>query len=154
MAIAWQRLDIVVLRGGSVTAPVVWPNGFGDPAEYNLLTFKALKDPLSAFAMKELVSHNVSYRKLVSPDLDHLLPEEYFRLIAVSMQYPRGLAQRIALQPRGPGAYDVQWGRIKRGRESYSPSWSRFLGRPRGRSVASRPSILAVCCCQPSAPNG
>ncbi len=110
LSVQQQRLDVVVLRGGSATAPVRWPDGFGTPAEYNLLTFKALKDPLSAFAMKELVSHSVSYRKLVSPDLDHLLPEEHFRLLAVSMQYPSGLAERIALQPRGPGAYDVQWG--------------------------------------------
>jgi hypothetical protein len=100
----------VVLRRVGAAAPVVWPDGFGTPAEYNLLTFKAIKDPLSAFAMKELVGHSVSYRKLVSPDLDQLLPEEHFRMVAVSMQFPSGLAEQIALQPRGPGAYDVLWG--------------------------------------------
>jgi hypothetical protein len=26
------------------------------------------------------------------------------------MAFPRGLAARVALQPQGPGAYDVQWG--------------------------------------------
>jgi hypothetical protein len=105
-----QRLDLVILRRVGESAPVAWPDGFGEPAEYNLLTFKAVEDPLSAFAMKELVSHSINYRKLVSPDLDHLLPEAHFRILAVSMQYPRGRAQQIALQPRGPGAYDVVWG--------------------------------------------
>ncbi len=110
LSVQQQRLDLVVLRGGSVSAPVVWPDGFGSPAEHNLLTFKALKDPLNVFALKELAAHGVNYHKLVSPNLDHLLPEEYFRLIAISMQYPRGLAQRVTLRPCGPGAYDVQWG--------------------------------------------
>jgi hypothetical protein len=110
LSVQQQRLDIVILRRVGESVPVAWPDGFGEPAEYNLLTFKAVKDPLSSFAMKELVTHSVNYCKLVSPDLDHLLPEEQFRMVAVSMQYPRGLAQRIALQPRGPGTYDVQWG--------------------------------------------
>src|SRR5260221_8437435 len=52
----------------------------------------------------------VNYRKYVSPDLDHLLPEDHFRLLAASMQFPRQLANRVALQPQGPGAYDVIWG--------------------------------------------
>src|SRR5262249_54600388 len=43
-------------------------------------------------------------------DLDHLLPEEHFRLVAASMRFPRQLASRVALQPQGPGAYDVVWG--------------------------------------------
>ncbi len=110
LSLQQQRLDVVILRRVGESAPVQWPDGFGTPAEYNLLTFKALKDPLSAFAIKELVAHGVNYRKLVSPSLDRLLPEEHFRLIAVSMQFPRGLAQQIALRPRGPGAYDVVWG--------------------------------------------
>ena len=110
LSLQQQRLDLVILRRVGAAAPVAWPDGFGTPAEYNLLTFKALKDPLSAYAMKELAAHSVNYRKLVSPNLDRLLPEENFRMVAVSMQFPRGLAERIALQPRGPGAYDVLWG--------------------------------------------
>jgi hypothetical protein len=105
-----QRLDLVILRRmGSSVAPV-WPDGFGRPAEYNLLTFKALKDPLDPWALKELSAHGVNYRKQISPDPDRLLPEAHFRLLAASMHYPRQLASQIALQPQGPGAYDVQWG--------------------------------------------
>jgi hypothetical protein len=110
LSLQQQRLDLVILRRAGPAAPVVWPDGFGTPAEYNLLTFKALQDPLDAFALKELAAHGVNYRKLVSPDLDHLLPEGPFRLVAVSMRFPRGLADRVVLQPQGPGAYDVLWG--------------------------------------------
>lgn len=105
-----QRLDVVVLRHGHDAPPPHWPDGFGTPAEYNLLTFKALKDPLDGWALKELAAHGVNYRKFISPDLDHQLPEEHFRLLAASMHFPRGLAERIALRPQGPGAYDVVWG--------------------------------------------
>jgi hypothetical protein len=106
LSLQQQRLDLVVLRrvGGPAADPV-WPDGFGTPAEYNLFTFKALKHPLNAFALKELASHGVNYRKLCSPspDPDDLLPEEHFRLLAASMHFPRQLASQIALQPRGPG---------------------------------------------------
>ena len=95
---------------GPDSAQPVWPDGFGKPADYNLLTFKALKDPLTAWVLKELAAHGVNYRKYVSPDLDRLLPEEHFRLFAASMHFPRGLAGRVTLQPQGPGAYDVIWG--------------------------------------------
>jgi hypothetical protein len=105
-----QRLDLVVLRHTCAAPQPHWPDGLGTPAEYNLLTFKALQDPLNAWALKELVAHGVNYRKLISPDNDHLLPEELFRMFAVSMRFPRNLAQQVNLQPQGPGAYDVQWG--------------------------------------------
>jgi hypothetical protein len=110
LSLQQQRLDLVILRRVGEAAPANWPDGFGTPAEYNLLTFKALQDPLDAGALKELAAHSVNYRKLVSPDLDHLLPEEQFRLVAVSMRFPRRLAERVVLQPQSPGAYDVVWG--------------------------------------------
>src|SRR5262249_13630799 len=110
LSVQQQRLDVVILRRAADAPEPQWPDGFGTPAAYNLLTFKALQDPLDAWALKELAAHGVNYRKYVSPDLDHLLPEEHFRLLAASMRFPRGLAERVALQPLGPGAYDVTWG--------------------------------------------
>jgi hypothetical protein len=105
-----QLLDLVILRHIADAPEPHWPDGFGTPAEYNLLTFKALKDPLVAWTLKELAGHGVNYRKYISPDLDHLLPEDHFRLLAATMHFPRQLASRVALQPQGPGAYDVAWG--------------------------------------------
>src|SRR6516165_1093841 len=69
-----QRLDLLILRRVGAAAPVSWPDGFGAPADYNLLTFKALKDPLDAWALKELAAHGVNYRKYVSAAPDQLLP--------------------------------------------------------------------------------
>jgi hypothetical protein len=110
LSLQQQRLDVVVLRRGGDAPEPHWPDGFGTPADYNLLTFKALQDPLTAFTLKELAAHSVAFRKYVSPSFDQLLPEASFRLLAASMRYPRGLAELVALQPQGPGAYDVLWG--------------------------------------------
>jgi hypothetical protein len=110
LSLQQQRLDLAIVRRSHDGPQPRWPDGLGIPADYNLLTFKALQDPLDAFAVKELAAHGVNYRKYISPDLNHLLPEEHFRLFAVSMRFPRSLAERVVLQPQGPGAYDVQWG--------------------------------------------
>jgi hypothetical protein len=110
LSLQQQRLDIVILRRRDNSTPATWPDGFGTPAEYNLLTFKALQDPLNHWTLKELAAHGVNYRKQISPDPEHLLPEEHFRLLAVSMRFPRQLSSRVQLQPQGPGAYDVIWG--------------------------------------------
>jgi hypothetical protein len=110
LSVQQQRLDIVIIQvGGDRPAPL-WPDGFGTPAPHNLFTFKALKDPLNPWALKELVSHGVSYRKLRSRGRRDLLPEEQFRLFAATMQYPRNLEEHITLRPVSPGAYDVNWG--------------------------------------------
>jgi hypothetical protein len=110
LSLKQQRLDLVGLRHTHDAPEPVWPDGFGPPAEHNLLTFKALQDPLDAWALKELAAHGVNYRKHISPDLDHLLPEEHFRLLAASMRFPRRLADRVTLRPVSAGAYDVVWG--------------------------------------------
>jgi hypothetical protein len=110
LSLQQQRLDLVILRRKGPGAPPHWPDGFGTPADYNLLTFKALQDPLDGWALKELAGHGVNYRKQISPNPDVLLPESDFRLLAATMQYPRKLASQITLQPQGPGAYDVWWG--------------------------------------------
>ncbi len=95
LSLQQQRLDIVILRRTGDAPEPQWPDGFGSPAEYNLFTFEALKDPLDPGAIKELAAHGVNYRKYVSPDLDHLLPEDPFRLLAASMPFPRQLAGRV-----------------------------------------------------------
>jgi hypothetical protein len=110
LSLAQQRLDLVVLRRKGHSIEPVWPDGFGMPAEYNLLTFKALQDPLDPWALKELSAHGVNYRKQISPKPDQLLPEAHFRLLAATMRFPRQLASQVPLQPQGPGAYDVLWG--------------------------------------------
>jgi hypothetical protein len=103
LSLQQQRLDLVILRRKGPGTPPRWPDGFGTPADYNLLTFKALQDPLDTWALKELAGHSVNYRKQISPNPKALLPETDFRLLAACMHFPRQLASQIDLQPQGPG---------------------------------------------------
>ena len=104
LSLQQQRLDLAILRRQGHNPPPVWPDGFGTPAEYNLLTFKALKDALTAWVLKELAAHGVNYRKQISPNPKALLPEEHFRLFAATIDWRLQLASQITLKPRGPGA--------------------------------------------------
>jgi hypothetical protein len=80
---------------------------------YNLLTFKSQHEALTAWTLDELVGHYVNYRKQISPK-DRLLPEEEFGLYAVSVRFPRELAERVPFQETGvPGVFDVVWGARK-----------------------------------------
>jgi hypothetical protein len=54
LSLQQQRLDLVILRHITNAPQPQWPDGFGTPAEYNLFTFKALRDPLDVWALKEL----------------------------------------------------------------------------------------------------
>jgi len=110
LSLQQQRLDVVVLRRAGGGPEPLWPDGFGTPTAYNLITFKALPETLDDWTIKELAGHGVTYRKYVSPDVNHLLPESDFRLLAASMRFPRTLSDRVPLLPRGEGTYDVVWG--------------------------------------------
>jgi hypothetical protein len=146
LSLQQQRLDLAILRRKGPGTPPRWPDGFGTPAEYNLLTFKALKDPLTPWTLKELAAHGVNYRKQISPDPNRLLAESCFRLLAATMHFPRQLASQVTLQPQGPGAYDVVWGtdtiRILALREMPEAEqnlvWNLFSGDPERIATAFR----------------
>jgi hypothetical protein len=69
---------------------------------------QSFQETLNRWALKELVSHYTTYRKLVSPDLNHLLPEEDFRLYAATTRYPANLEKPLGLTKRHTGVYDVE----------------------------------------------
>jgi hypothetical protein len=48
--------------------------------------------------VRELVSHYVAYRKLVSRSPSRLLPEDRFRLYAVVARFPHNLAGQVPWQ--------------------------------------------------------
>jgi hypothetical protein len=60
--------------------------------------------------LKELTGHYVNYVKQVSPSMQHLLPEELFRLYAVSARYPRELARQVPWTELQPGVYECRRG--------------------------------------------
>src|SRR5437016_742990 len=62
-----QLLDVVIVRRGRGRFAGRLPDGLDDLAAHNLITFKSHREALDAGAVRELVSHFVAYRKLVSP---------------------------------------------------------------------------------------
>ena len=108
LSIKQQLLDIVIARRRRGHKTPVLPDGLGPLADYNLLTYKSLREPLDGWALKELAGHSVNYRKQRSPSLNDLMPEESIRLFAIATRFPEKLAGQIPLQQRELGVYDVE----------------------------------------------
>ena len=89
------------------------PDGLeGHLAEYNLITFKSHREPLSAWSILELIGHYVNLRKQVSPSFDDLLPEDRFRLFAVCAREPVGLGGLVDLAGVQAGVLDIDLGLV------------------------------------------
>jgi hypothetical protein len=105
-----QLLDVVILRRGRGKLTLRLPDGLDGLAAHNLVSFKSHREALDDWAIKELISHYVAYRKLVSPTPSDLLPEDQFRLYAVCARPPHNLASQVPWQQRQAGVYDCRWG--------------------------------------------
>lgn len=105
-----QFLDVVLVRQGPGEVALRLPDGLAPLAAHTLVTFKSFQETLDEWALWELAGHYVNYRKQVSPSLTDLLPEEDFRLIAVTTRFPRDLAARLKLEEVQPGVYNCPWG--------------------------------------------
>lgn len=103
-----QFLDVVILRRTSDSWAGVLPDGLDNLAEHNLITYKSIREPLNAWAMKELIGHYVNYRKQISGD--SLLPEKILKLYGVATRFPRKLSRQIPFKKLQPGVYQVMWG--------------------------------------------
>ena len=102
-----QLLDVVVFRRTPGELKKALPDGFEDMAAHNLISFKSHHGRFDQWALNELIGHYVNYRKQTSGSLGKLLPESDFRLYAVCVKYPKGLAKRGDLRERSPGVYDI-----------------------------------------------
>lgn len=80
LSIQQQYLDVVIVRKIAGAMPFRLPDGFDDLADHNLISFKSHHEAFDVWAMKELMAHHVIYRKLVSPSLNDLMPEDRIRL--------------------------------------------------------------------------
>ncbi len=105
-----QLLDVVIVRRDRGKFVGALPDGLGDLAEHNLLTFKSLHEALDDWAVRELLGAYVAYRKLVSPSPSDLLAADRFRLYAVCARFPHNLASQVPWQERQAGVYDCRWG--------------------------------------------
>ena len=102
-----QFLDVAILRTNDDPIPYRLPDGFEDLGRHNLITFKSHHDTLDGWALNELVSYYVNYRKQISPSMNDLLPEADFRLFAVSVRFPLGMSGRVPLRKIQEGVYEV-----------------------------------------------
>lgn len=107
LSIKQQLLDVVLLRKDDAPLPYRPPDGFEDLANHNLVSFKSYQETLDGWTLLELLGHYVNYRKQVSPSVDDVLPEDGFRLFAVSVRFPQALSQRVHLEPVQDGVYDL-----------------------------------------------
>jgi hypothetical protein len=108
LSLKQQLLDLVIIRKEAAMLPRRLPDGFEDLATHNLVSFKSYQDALDGWALSELIGHYVNYRKQVSPSMNDLLPETDFRLFAVSVRFPQGLARQVPLTRVQDGVYDVR----------------------------------------------
>src|SRR3954447_8521533 len=110
LSVQQQLLDVVIVRRGRGRFAGRLPDGLEGLRPHNLVTFKSHHEALDGWAIKELVHHDVAYRKLVSPSPSELLPEEQFGLYAVAARFPHNLSGQVPWQRVQAGVYDCQWG--------------------------------------------
>jgi hypothetical protein len=110
MSVQQQLLDVVIVRRGRGRFAGRLPDGLEGLRPHNLMTFKSRHEALDAWAMKELVHHDVSYRKLVSSSPKRRLSDELFGLYAVSARFPHNLTGQVPWHRRQAGVYDCTWG--------------------------------------------
>ena len=108
LSLKQQLLDVIIIRKAAAALACRLPDGFEDLAAHNLISFKSYQEALDGWALNELVGHYVNYRKQCSPSMQELLPETDFRLFAVSVRFPQGLAQQVELRPLQEGVYEVR----------------------------------------------
>jgi hypothetical protein len=108
LSLKQQLLDLVIIRKDATVLPCRLPDGFEDLGPHNLVSFKSFQEALDGWAVSELVGHYVNYRKQVSPSMQQLLPETDFRLFAVTVRFPQGLAQQVELTRVQDGVYEVR----------------------------------------------
>ena len=65
LGVQQQLLDVLILRRGTGPSGREMPDGMEDLAGHNLITFKSHHEPMDEWAVSELISHYVAYRKLV-----------------------------------------------------------------------------------------
>jgi hypothetical protein len=108
LSLKQQLLDLVIIRKDAAALPCRLPDGFEDLAAHNLISFKSFQEVLDGWALNELVGHYVNYRKRVSPSMQELLPETDFRLFAVTVRFPQGLASQVEITRVQDGVYEVR----------------------------------------------
>ena len=106
-----QYLDYLVVKDDNINnSTLILPDGMETLSQYNLLTFKSLRQPLDLWAIDELISYYVLYRKIVSPNPEKLISENNFKLFAISTRFPKKLSSEVNLISIKKGVYHLSHG--------------------------------------------
>ncbi len=110
LSVQQQLIDVIIVRRGRGRFVGRLPDGLEGLRPHNLVTFKSHHEALDGWAIKELVHHDVAYRKLVSRSTTELLPDRQFGLYAVAARFPHNLSGQVPWQEVQAGVYDCTWG--------------------------------------------
>ena len=102
-----QFLDVIILKKAEGNPPTELPDGLENLLDYNLITYKSLREPLNDWALDELIGYYTLFRKQVSPSLKELLPIEVFQLYAVCTRRPHGLEKKWNAKRLKKGVYEI-----------------------------------------------
>ena len=119
-----QYLDYIILEN---TQPETYqltdaPDGLNSLCNHNLITYKSVRESMNGWAINELISYYVLYRKILSVNEDiktqqrkkiKLKPSSHFKLIAVSTRYPANLLKKERYLELKQGIYQIERGEQK-----------------------------------------
>ena len=107
-----QFLDYLVIKAENIEdyPSLILPDGMERLSQYNLITFKSLRQPLDLWAIDELICYYVLYRKIVSPSLENLISEKNFKLIGIATRFPAKLSNETKLIPIKDGVFRMDHG--------------------------------------------
>jgi len=91
MSVKPQYVDILLISKSRGKPLDKLPDGFEFLKEHNILTYKSLNESLNQWAIVEVLGHYTSYRKIISPKPDNLLPQSKFQVFAICTHYPQKL---------------------------------------------------------------
>jgi hypothetical protein len=111
-----QRLDAAIIRADANPRPIEWPDlpdGLVDLADHNIVTYKSIRESLTAASMWELVSNTVLYTKQEWKDKWYQAFQSpgTLRLFAVATHRPVWLATEDTHCQRKllPGVYELEF---------------------------------------------
>jgi len=110
LSLKQQFVDVVIIEQETNRALQESPDGLENLGRHNLLTYKSIREPLTGWALDELLGHFVNYRKQISPSWEKLLPIEDFRLYAVTTRWPEKLATETEFTSLKEGISETKWG--------------------------------------------
>jgi len=100
----------IILQKSTGKPPPFLPDGFDNLAEYNLVSYKSLHEPLDGWMLDELVGYYTLYRKKVSPSLNELVPLSQFRLYMICTHHSELLSNGLKdnwIKEISTGIYEI-----------------------------------------------